>query len=179
MILSQTDAQKIADAVAVINECLPDSKSGLPEDIFYLVSRLTPMINVDLLVVNERNEKLLTWREDQFYGPGWHIPGGIIRFKELAEARILKVAELELGSRVSWEPRPVVIREIMHPNRDIRGHFISMVYKCKLTGPLRSEDEAQDTSPFLNGQWRWFASMPANMIRPHLQFEELINNTRY
>ena len=82
MILNQTDAQKISDAVLVINACLPDSKLGLPDDIFYLVSRLTPMINVDLLIVNEQNEKLLTWREDQFYGPGWHIPGGIIRFKE-------------------------------------------------------------------------------------------------
>jgi len=179
MTLSQTDAQKIANAVAVINECLPDSKSGLPDDIFYLVSRLTPMINVDLLIVNERNEKLLTWREDQFYGPGWHIPGGIIRFKELAETRISKVAELELGSTVSWEPRPMVVREIMNPNRDIRGHFISMVYKCKLTGSLRSVDEAQDTEQLLNGQWRWFASMPENMIRPHIQFEELINNTLY
>jgi colanic acid biosynthesis protein WcaH len=179
MILSQAYAQKIADAVAVINECLPDSKSGLPDDIFYLVSRLTPMINVDLLIVNERNEKLLTWREDQFYGPGWHIPGGIIRFKEFAETRISKVAELELGATVSWEQRPMVVREIMNPNRDIRGHFISMVYKCKLTGPLRLEDEAPDTAQLLNGQWRWFASMPANMIRPHLQFEELINNTLY
>ena len=179
MSLSQADVQKIADAVAVINECLPDSKLGLPDDIFYLVSRLTPMINVDLLIVNERNEKLLTWREDQFYGPGWHIPGGIIRFKEFAEARISKVAELELGATVSCEPRPMVVREIMNPNRDIRGHFISMVYKCKLTGPLRSKDEAPNSDQLLNGQWRWFASMPANMIRPHLQFEELINNTSY
>ena len=179
MTLSQTDVQRIADAVAVINECLPDSKLGLPEDIFYLVSMLTPMINVDLLIVNERNEKLLTWREDQFYGPGWHIPGGIIRFKELTESRISKVAELELGTTVNWESRPMVVREIMNPNRDIRGHFISMVYKCKLIKPLRAEDEAPNTEQFLNGQWRWFASMPPNMIRPHLQFEELINNTFY
>jgi colanic acid biosynthesis protein WcaH len=179
MSLSRTGVQKIADAVAMINEWLPDSTLGLPDDIFYLVSRLTPMINVDLLIVNERNEKLLTWREDQFYGPGWHIPGGIIRFKEFAETRISKVAELELGGTVSCEPRPMVVREIMNPNRDIRGHFISMVYKCKLTGPLRSEDEAPNSDQLLNGQWRWFASMPANMIRPHLQFEELINNTHY
>jgi ADP-ribose pyrophosphatase YjhB (NUDIX family) len=177
MTLSQTAVQKIADAVGVINECLPDSKSGLPDDIFYLISRLTPMINVDLLIVNERNEKLLTWREDQFYGPGWHIPGGIIRFKELAETRILKVAALELGVTLTWEPRPIVVREIMHPNRDVRGHFISMVYKCKLTGPLQLDYEAPNSKQPLNGQWRWFASMPPNMIRPHLQFEELINNT--
>ena len=177
MIMSQTDLQKIADAVAVINEFFPDSKLGLPDEIFYLISRLTPMINVDLLIVNERNEKLLTWREDQFYGPGWHIPGGIIRFKELTETRISKVAELELGTSVNWEPRPVVIREIMNPNRDIRGHFISMVYKCKLIGPLRIENAASDPEKLLNGQWRWFSVMPPNMIRPHLQFEELFNTT--
>ena len=177
MTVSQTDVQRIADAVAVINEFLPNSNVGLPDDIFYLVSRLTPMVNVDLLIVNERNEKLLTWREDQFYGPGWHIPGGIIRFKELAETRILKVAELEIGATLSWEPRPIVVREIMHPTRDVRGHFISMVYKCKLTGSLPLEDEAPNSEQPLNGQWRWFASMPPDTIRPHLQFEELINNT--
>jgi colanic acid biosynthesis protein WcaH len=179
MTLSLTDAQKISEAVAVINTYLPDSKLGLPEDVFYLVSRLTPMINVDLLIVNERNEKLLTWREDQFYGPGWHIPGGIIRFKELAETRISKVAELELGTTVSWESRPILIREITNPNRDIRGHFISMVYKCKLTDSLRSEDEALNLEHQLSGQWRWFMKMPSNMIRPHLQFEELFNSTLF
>jgi colanic acid biosynthesis protein WcaH len=179
MNLSQTDMQKISDAVAVINACLPDSKNGLPDDIFYLVSRLTPMINVDLLIVNEQNEKLLTWREDQFYGPGWHIPGGIIRFKELAETRISQVAELELGTSVSWEARPMVIREIMNHNRDIRGHFISMVYKCKITGTLRAEYKASDSEKLVNGQWRWFSAMPPNMIRPHLKFEDLINATIY
>ena len=178
MNLSQVEVEKIAQAVALINECLPESRVGLPDDIFYLVSRLTPMINVDLLVVNERNEKLLTWREDQFYGPGWHIPGGIIRFKELAETRILKVAELELRTTVSFEPMPLAIREIMNPNRDIRGHFISMVYKCKLTGSLIRANEAL-SSNLLNGQWRWFASMPSGMIKPHLQFEELFNTTSY
>jgi colanic acid biosynthesis protein WcaH len=179
MILNQTDAQKISDAVLVINACLPDSKLGLPDDIFYLVSRLTPMINVDLLIVNEQNEKLLTWREDQFYGPGWHIPGGIIRFKELAETRIAKVAELELGTSVTWEPRPIAMREIMNPSRDIRGHFISMVYKCKLTGPLNYLNEANNLKQIMKSQWRWFATMPPNMIKPHLEFQELFNNTFY
>jgi ADP-ribose pyrophosphatase YjhB (NUDIX family) len=179
MKLSPVDIQKIADAVAAINECLPDSRSGLPDDIFYLISRLTPIINVELLIVNERNEKLLTWREDQFYGPGWHIPGGIIRFKELAETRISKVAEIELGTTVSCESRPLGVHEIMNISRDIRGHFISMVYKCKLTGYLLASDEALTNNKILNGQWRWFASMPPNMIRPHLQFESIINNTVY
>lgn len=41
------------------------------------------MVNVDLLIKNvSSNETLLTWREDEYYGPGWHVPGGIVRFKE-------------------------------------------------------------------------------------------------
>lgn len=179
MNFGSVDVQKLADAVEVINRYLPDSKAGLPDDIFYLISRLTPMINVDLLIVNERNEKLLTWRDDQFYGPGWHIPGGIIRFKELTKTRIAKVAELELGVTVSSEPQPLIVREIMNPTRDIRGHFISMVYKCKLTGPLRESYKAPNSGKIQNNQWQWFGTMPPNMIKPHLEFEVLINSTCY
>ena len=176
---SESDAQKLANALAVINELLPDSKDGLPDEVFYLVSRLTPLINVDLLIVNEQNQKLLTWRNDQFYGPGWHIPGGIIRFKELAETRISKVAALELSATVICDKRPLVIREIMNPNRDVRGHFISMVYKCKLTSLPNTKNAAPSSGAILNGQWRWFSSMPSNMIQQHLQFEELINLIEY
>ncbi len=176
---SESDAQKLANSLAVINDLLPDSKDGLPDEVFYLVSRLTPLVNVDLLIVNEQNQKLLTWRNDQFYGPGWHIPGGIIRFKELAETRISKVAALELGVTVSCDNRPLVIREIMNPNRDVRGHFISMVYKCKLSSQPLLANSAPTSGAILNGQWRWFSSMPPNMIKQHLQFEELINQIEY
>lgn len=179
MSYSESDAQKLANALSVINDLLPDSKDGLPDEVFYLVSRLTPLVNVDLLIVNEQNQKLLTWRNDQFYGPGWHIPGGIIRFKELAETRISKVAALELGVTVSCDKRPLLVREIMNPNREVRGHFISMVYKCKLSSPLRTENAAPSSGSISNDQWKWFSSMPPNMIKQHLQFEELINSIVY
>ena len=97
----------------------------------------------------------------------------------MAEARIRKVAELELGATVSCVARPLVIREIMNPKRDIRGHFISMVYKCKLTSQLRSEMEASNAEATLKGQWQWFSAMPSNMIKQHLQFEDLINQVEY
>lgn len=179
MTLSTADLHRLTSAVAVINELLPNSKEGLPDEVFYLMSRMTPLINVDLLIVNEQNQKLLTWRDDQFYGPGWHIPGGIIRFKELAGNRILKVAELELRATVNCDNKPLIIREIMNPNRDVRGHFISMVYKCKLTSQLSSEMEASTAEPTLKGQWKWFSTMPPNMIRQHVQFEDLINQVEY
>ena len=33
------------------------------------------MVNVDLLIRNDRRETLLTWRQDELYR-GWHIPAG-------------------------------------------------------------------------------------------------------
>ena len=82
---------------------IPNSKTGLPQEAFYFVSQLTPMINVDLLVKNKLGQTLLTWRDDKFYGPAWHIPGGIIRFKEKIGDRINKVAENELGCKVYFK----------------------------------------------------------------------------
>ena len=58
------------------------------------------MINVDLLIRDDTDRTLLTWRHDAFYGPGWHVPGGIIRFKESAANRIAAVAQGELGTKV-------------------------------------------------------------------------------
>ena len=47
----------------------------MPEDLFLSVSRLTPIINVDLLIKDNQNRTLLTWRDDEFYRAGWHIRG--------------------------------------------------------------------------------------------------------
>ena len=83
-------------------EHVKNAKEGLPIDVFYFVSQLTPLINVDLLIKNKKGQVLLTWRDDRFYGPAWHIPGGIIRFKEKIEHRIEQVAQLELGASVNF-----------------------------------------------------------------------------
>ena len=67
------------------------AQDGLPSHLFEYVSSITPIINVDLLVHNPSEGIILSWRSDKFYGPGWHVPGGIIRFKEnfLEKARCI------------------------------------------------------------------------------------------
>jgi colanic acid biosynthesis protein WcaH len=58
------------------------SQQGLPEPVFLLISRLTPLLGVDLLIQDALGHTLLTWRHDAHYGPGWHVPGGILRYKK-------------------------------------------------------------------------------------------------
>ena len=70
------------DAIAFLEKEVPNPSAGLPDELFYYISKTTPLVNVDLLIKDENGRILLAWREDPIAGIGWHIPGGIIRFKE-------------------------------------------------------------------------------------------------
>lgn len=156
----------LAAAIAIIKEAVACPNRGLPEDVFLLISSMTPLVNVDLLIKDSLGRTLLTWRHDRFYGPGWHIPGGIIRFKESAAQRIAAVAANELGARVSFSANPIAVHEITNPNRDVRGHFISLLYACRLESPLDERRRFVPETP-LNGAWAWHDGTPENLIYQH------------
>ena len=64
-------------------------KEGLGTDLYEAVSRLTPSISVEAVVKNpDASKTLLIWRNDRMYGPGWHLPGGVLRFKETLKDRL-------------------------------------------------------------------------------------------
>jgi len=151
-----------ADAIGALEAAAGDARRGLPEDLFHFVSRLTPLINVDLLIKDDRSRTLLTWRDDEFYGPGWHIPGGIIRYKESAADRIRACARAELGADVAAEPAPVLVREEIG-DQHTRGHHISLLFRCRLLSP---PDEAKRSAsdPPSSGQWRWHERCPPDLL---------------
>ena len=97
--------------IEALEAAIGDPRRGLPEDVFRFVSRITPLINVDLLIQDDRSRTLLTWRDDEFFGPGWHVPGGIIRYKESAADRLRACAREELGADVSFDPAPLLVSE--------------------------------------------------------------------
>src|SRR5215471_639777 len=140
-----------------------DLSSGMPEALFLFLSRLTPLINVDLLIQDEEEGTLLTWRADRHFGPGWHVPGGIIRHKELAADRIRTVAKLELAAAVTFGPEPFHVQEnIRHAWRD-RSHAISLLYRCRLAGPLDPARRFTPDAPQPD-QWMWHKSCPVDLI---------------
>jgi ADP-ribose pyrophosphatase YjhB (NUDIX family) len=145
---------------------------GLPEELFLFVSRITPLINVDLLIRDDTKRTLLTWRSDRFYGPGWHVPGGIIRYKESAANRIHIVAMDELGATVEFDSSPMLVKESIDTGRRNRGHFISLLYKCRLTSDLDHNRRFSGARPLPN-QWQWHEGCPENLIheqRPYAAF---------
>ena len=133
------------------------------------------MVNIDLLVRNELNEVLLTWRGGSYYSPGWHVPGGIVRLRESLYDRIDEVALNELGTTVTVDKNPILINEVIRfPERIIRTHFISFLFEAKLNGSSIKSLECKQTTPE-DGQWSWHHSCPENIIPVHLMYKNTIN----
>lgn len=158
-------------AKRMLNNLLKDihPENGLGKELFLQVSSLVPIVNVDLLVYNEKGQFLLTWRDDPHCGKGWHIPGGCIRFKETCAERIEKVAELELGIKhIFFEKEPIKIYEIInHEHRDIvnqneRGHFITLVYKCFAPEGFTTDSQKQKQGEV--GYMKWFDHLPDDLL---------------
>jgi ADP-ribose pyrophosphatase YjhB (NUDIX family) len=163
----------LEDHIAAIDAAVADATRGLPEPVFSLLGRLTPMVNVDLLIRNDRRETLLTWRHDNLY-VGWHVPGGVVRFKERLAQRVAAVARAELGATVSPKPEPSAINEIITHHRDARGHFVSFLFECALTSELDDSLRYRGGPP-RNGQWAWHSTYPADMIDPHAVYRRFID----
>jgi ADP-ribose pyrophosphatase YjhB (NUDIX family) len=159
-------------AISAIESVVQDPIEGLPEELFLFVSRITPLINVDLLIQDEAGRTLLTWRDDEYFGKGWHIPGGIIRYKETAAERIQACARQELGAEVSFDPAPLLVLETIRPHRN-RGHFISLLHHCRLRTPPEEDLQAADTHPPAAGAWRWHEGAPPDLLEiqaPYARF---------
>lgn len=154
----------IHEAIEFLDKQISNPSEGLPEEIFFFISRLTPMVNVDLLIKDEGGRTLLSWRDDSFAGTGWHLPGGIVRFKEKLEERLQLVAKKEIGTMVEFDPVPIAIDQIICEH-NTRGHFISILYKCTLSSKFIPKNKGLSNKD--NGYLKWHSSCPENLVKVH------------
>lgn len=151
---SGVDRSMVAD-LERIRAGLENPEQGLPDPVFDFIRQVTPLINVDLLIRRD-DRTLLAWREDEYH-TGWHIPGGIIRMRESLKARIDLVALNELGAIVESEPAPCAIAEL----RDYaRGHFISLLYRCRLVTELDASRMSSAEQKPRHGELCWIRGVP-------------------
>lgn len=155
----------LIDAISCLKEQVPEPSEGLPDEIFYYVSSVTPLVNVDLLIKDESGRTLFSWRDDEHSGVGWHLPGGIIRIKETMEERLRKVSFFEIGLLVKCEKAPIDINEIIYREKEFRAHFISFLFRCSLPLNFVPDNKGKiDSDP---GYLRWHVGCPDNLLPCH------------
>lgn len=164
---------EIKKTIELLESSIKNPSEGLPEDVFLFISRITPIINVDLLIKNELNHTLLTWRDDGYSPPGWHIPGGIVRYGETFSDRISAVALSELGAEVVFDEDPLAFNEVIHPSRKNRGHFISLLYECRLIRSLDKNIKYEIGIP-KPGEWAWHGKCPEDIFSVHEMYREFL-----
>ena len=167
---------QLSEAINVLETAIGDPSEGLPEEVFLFLSRITPLVNVDLLIQNQRQETLLTWRDDGQNMVGWHVPGGIIRYKEEFHHRIKEVAHHELKAEVDLDDEPIALNRVILPReRRIRGHFVSLLYRCTLRTPLDPSLQFDEEMP-LNGRWAWHFRCPENLLDVQQMYRKFFEN---
>jgi ADP-ribose pyrophosphatase YjhB (NUDIX family) len=164
----------LSGAIHTLDELCGDPRGGLPEELFLFISRVTPLVNVDLLIQDPERGTLLTWRSDRHHGAGWHVPGGIIRYQETAHRRISEVARQELGAAIDFDPDPIAVMESIdrESRGGNRGHFISLLYRCRLRSAPDPGLKAGD--PPQPGSWRWHARPPEDLLKVHDMYRRFL-----
>ena len=156
----------------------PGDGRGLPLPVFLMISRLVPLFTVDLLIRDTQGRTLLTWRDDAYFGAGWHVPGGAVRYKETIAERIRKCAAEELGAEVTFEAVPVAVEEEIDPAQRTRGHNVALLYRCHL---LSGPDPARRARPAAGerrrAEWAWHERCPDNLLPVHRRYARIIGAT--
>ncbi|EGB16575.1 NUDIX hydrolase [Pseudodesulfovibrio mercurii] len=98
---------------------------------------------------------------------GWALPGGFVDYGETCEQAAVREMKEETGLDVRLTGLLGVYSD---PNRDPRGHTMSVVYTGEPVDPARlmAGDDAADASVFPMGQWPELAFDHAKILADFL-----------
>jgi colanic acid biosynthesis protein WcaH len=69
----------------------------LDPETFLKIVKLTPLVSIDLIILNENDEVLLGYRKNRPAKDSWFVPGGKILKDERIPAAIRRISHTELG----------------------------------------------------------------------------------
>lgn len=128
----------------------------LSDEDYMKVMECMPVVCVDAVVVNNKNEYLLVKRKnDPLKGEFW-VPGGrLFKGEKAAEAIVRKMRE-ELGIEVKVEKNLGYFEEFFDKtaqNIKTGFHAISLVFLVKpMSGDIKLDSQSSD--------WGWFKELP-------------------
>ena len=104
-----------------------------------------PRVTVDGIILNN-GKILLIRRNRQPFKGRWALPGGFVEYGETTEDAVVREVYEETGLKTRIRDLAGVYSD---PNRDPRGHTISIVYSLEIIdGRLKGGDDASDAQFF-------------------------------
>ncbi len=107
--------------------------------------RKKPSITVDAVILKE-NKIVLIKRKNAPFKEYYALPGGFVDYGEKTEDAVIREVEEETGLITKIER---LVGVYSAPDRDPRGHTITIVYKLKIAGgELSAGDDAKEIGLF-------------------------------
>lgn len=103
-----------------------------------------PNIAVDGILI-KNNKILLIKRKNEPFKDKWALPGGFVEYGEKVEDAVLREFEEEVGIKAKIKKLLGVYSD---PNRDPRGHVISIVFILEGEGLPKAGNDAKDAKFF-------------------------------
>jgi len=105
----------------------------------------SPKLTVDGIIIKDGKILLVKRKNDPFKGK-WALPGGFVEYGEKMEDAVVREVLEETGLKTTVDKTIGVYSD---PNRDPRGHTITVVYRLDIKGgELKSGDDASDAKFF-------------------------------
>jgi len=123
---------------------------------FVEVVKNTPLVSIDLIVVNDQNEVLLGLRKNEPAKNYWFVPGGRILKNERIAKAFERIAKNELGINLAYRDADFLgVFEHLYPEnfterQDFSTHFVVLAYQVKLTQTLPNLPKTQ------HSRYEWF-----------------------
>ena len=110
------------------------------------ILKKTPTLTVDAIIKTNDDKVVLVKRKNPPYKGWWALPGGIVEYGETVEEAVKREVKEETGLEVEIEK---LVNVYSDPNRDPRGHFISICFLCRMIGgTLEAATDAAEVSVF-------------------------------
>lgn len=149
------------------SEANPARPGWLSDQEYRDIYNKVPRLCIDLIIFVNSDEQgrpgiVMTRREIEPYKGMWHLPGGGMRYGELVEETVSRLAKKELGVQASMGR---IINSMEHPDEHDLGFGwpVSFVFEANIEGDLRSSTE---------GEVGVFTEIPENTIPSHRAFLE-------
>lgn len=101
-----------------------------------------PRLTVDVIIEYQEKIVLIKRKHPPW---GWALPGGFVEYGETVETAAIRESKEETGLDL-YELKQ--FHTYSDPNRDPRGHSVSVVFTAKGTGILKADDDAEDIGLF-------------------------------